>query len=276
MDWSWVVVLLLDLGRWSGHFTLSTDLLGFKFFPKLLELHVVALNVEGVIYDKKIFLVVAAGLIGPVKGASHNELTINDHEFVVHVVRRSVVSSAVDSDISHSLDVASIGKCTLVICDYPNFDAGFVSSDHSIGEVVISHGKDANKECLLCAGDVLANFFNVSLVGEEEGIHILGLSGQKVILNNLNKFLKVFKHLLSLIIVYLLGSRFKKHFNCLINSCNLVSLGHLTECNREVFHVQIVETEIFALSCDVCDCFMGSSDSRGFTFYHIFNYGMFI
>jgi hypothetical protein len=151
MDWSCVVVLFLDLSGLSDHLAVCTDLLGFEVFPKLLELHGVAFNVEGVVHDKKIFLVVAAGLVGPVKGASHNELTIDYHEFVVHVVRGSIVGSAVDSEVSHSLDVASIGKSALVISNHSNFDAGFVSSDHSVSEVVIGHGENADLERLLSA-----------------------------------------------------------------------------------------------------------------------------
>lgn len=176
MHWCCVVVLSLDLGWWSDYLAVCAYLLGFEGFPKLLELHSVAFDVEGVVDDKKIFLIVAAGLVGPIEGAGHNKLAINDHEFVVHVVGRSIISSAVNTEVGHSLNVTSVGERALVISDNSNFDTISESSDHSVCEIVIGHSEDADQECLLCAGDVLANFFYVRLVWEEKGIHILGLS----------------------------------------------------------------------------------------------------
>lgn len=62
----------------------------------------------------------------------------------------------------------------------------------------------------------------------------------------LDKFLKVLKYLLTLIIKYLLRSCFKQHLNCLVHCSNLVSLRHLSQRYGEVLHVQIVKTKIFA------------------------------
>ena len=164
----------------------------------------------------------------------------------MHVVGRSIISSAVDAKVSHSLNVTSVGERALVISDNSNFDTIFESSDHSVCEIVIGHSEDADQECLLCAGDVLANFFYVRLVWEEKGIHILGLSSHKVVLDMLDKFLKVFKYLLALIIMYLFCSSFKQHLNCLVHSSDLVSLRHLSQRYGEILHIQIVKTKIFA------------------------------
>lgn len=67
------------------------------------------------INDQDVLLVVGTSLEGPVEGAGQDELAIDDHELVVHVVLGRVISSNLDTGISKLLDVVTLVLSALVI-----------------------------------------------------------------------------------------------------------------------------------------------------------------
>jgi len=98
--------LVLLLNSLSGLVLfLAFDFLLSELVPQFVELSSVLLSVVRVVNDGEVLLVVGSSSIGPIERTSHNERLIHNHELVVHVVSRGVISANRDTCVSHSLDV---------------------------------------------------------------------------------------------------------------------------------------------------------------------------
>lgn len=166
-------VLLLDRGRSLNLFPLDLVLAELK--PKRIELLRILFTVVGVVNNEYVLLVGAACLESPVKGTGQNELSINDHELVVHVVGRCIIGPHFDSSIGELLNIGALVRGALVVSDDLDVDASIVTLEDSFTEVVVGHVKDADMESLLGHRDVLDDLLHILLVGEEECVHVAGL-----------------------------------------------------------------------------------------------------
>jgi hypothetical protein len=220
-------VLLLDCGSSFG--LLLEDRVLREIEPQFIEFLRVLFTVVGVVNNEHVLLVVAASLESPVEGSSEYELSINDHELVVHMVLGCRVGSHVDTSIGELLNIGTLVGGALVVSDNLDVNAGIVAVEDSFAEVVVGDVEDADVESLLGHGDVLDDLLHVLLVGEEERVHVAGLGLVQVVFNLGDNLSQVGKHFLVSFMLHLLESGFEDNVQSHITAVTLATVRHLAD-----------------------------------------------
>lgn len=122
--------------------------------------------------NQDVLLIGATSLESPVERSRQHELTINNHEFVVHVVGWCIVSSNLDTGISELLNVGALVGGALIIGDDFDINASLVTAEDSFAQVVVGDVEDTDVAGLLGHVNVLDDLIDVLLVREEKGIHV--------------------------------------------------------------------------------------------------------
>ena len=112
---------------------LSLNFVWRELSPELFKFGGVALKIERMIDDKQVLLVTFASLECPIEGASEEEDTVHDHEFVVHMVLGGTVRTHGNTCISQRLAVVSPVGHAFVISDDTYGDALVMHVPHGVG-----------------------------------------------------------------------------------------------------------------------------------------------
>jgi len=177
--------------------------------------------------DQQVLLVTLSSLEGPVEGAGKEELTVDNHELVVHVELLSIISTYWDATVSQVLAIVTLVLHTFVIGDDADIDSSIPSILDSIGKIVIGQVKDTDKESLLGHLDVFNQFGHVSKAWEEESIHVFWLWSIQVFLKLGDMLSEIGEYLLALFIRHLRVSDFEESIHSLLDSDSLSSTWHL-------------------------------------------------
>ena len=243
---------------------LRIEFILLKASPQLVELISVGLDVVGMVNDGEVLLVMAASLVGPVEGASHDKALIDDHELVVHVVGRRIVSANGDTILSELDDVGALSLGALIIGDDTHINAVVVAFEDSLEQVVVGESEDTNDERLLGLLDILNNAVDVLLVREEDSVEVLWLGAKHVLADETDKLAEVREHLLGIIVRHLCGGHVEHESQGLVANSVGVTCGHLVELAGNVAEVEVVHSEVLVARDECLNLFVGSSDARNF------------
>ncbi len=148
------------------------------------------------INNKHIFLIVRTSLERPVEASSQDKYIVNDHKLIVHVILRCAISSAINPNISHSMDIWAWVVHTFVVRDNLYMDSCFVTSYNCIRQIVICKVENTNLEIVLRHINVSNNFLNVFFIWEKESVDESRIWSVKIYLDLMNKFTKILKNCL--------------------------------------------------------------------------------
>jgi hypothetical protein len=127
----------------------------------------VLLDVVRMVHDSNVLLVVSSSLESPIKRPSQEDAVVNDTELIMHVVLGVVVSRNGHTCSSHPLTIIAFSVHLVVIRDHSDLDSRLMSSNDSIGQVIVSNVKHAYLKGLGGFINIRSYLLDVALVGEE-------------------------------------------------------------------------------------------------------------